>query len=306
MTRWRTMGVVLRRSGIVALLLAIVTGAGDRPGTEPEDTPLLDILIAVDVTASMSAQDDAAGSRLVAARRDLAGLVAALPSARYTLVSFGSQVEVELRATSDPVAIRDEIDQLEVEPPAPGEGTRTDRALPVLQDLLAVPDGASGALQGAAADVRRILLFVSDGEQTADTDRRSFSVLADDLDVSLVLGYGTSDGGLMPDPTRDGGAIGAGMVVDPATGRPAVSRFDGPDLRRIAEETQGVFEHRAGPGGIDELAEAVQLQAYDTTESPEGRRELAWLWSLLLLGLLLVELRGVWLAFMIDLRVARS
>lgn len=304
MTGRRTWGGALRRGVIVALLLAIVTGVGDRPGTEPEDAPLLDILIAVDVTASMSAQDDEAGSRLAAAHRDLARLVAALPSARYTLVSFGSQVEVELRATSDPVAIRDEIDQLDVEPPAPGEGTRTDRALPVLQDLLAGPDGAGGVL-GAGADMRRILVFVSDGEQTADTDRRSFSVLARDLHASLVLGYGTTEGGLMPDPNRDERTAGAGLVMDPATERPAVSRFDGPDLRRIAEETEGAFEHRVGPGGINELAEAVQLQAYDTTESPEDRRQLAWMWSLLLLGLLLIELRVVWSAFLADLRVIR-
>ena len=70
-------GSVLAFVGRVALLAAaaaLFLGLGNRPAPKPQATPQLDVLVAVDRTASMSALDDPTGSRIIAARRDLTEL----------------------------------------------------------------------------------------------------------------------------------------------------------------------------------------------------------------------------------------
>ena len=304
MSRSLTLTVV-RRAVIVALLLAIATGwlNVDAPG--PGRRPVLDVVVAVDTTTSMSAQDHDAGSRIAAVRDDLVALSEALPAARYTVVPFAAQADVALRSATDPVVLVEELEGLDVEAPTDGQGSRVDRALPLLADLTG-NDVAEPVDAALVDDLRRVLVFVSDGENTAAGEQDSFDALAEDLDAALVLGYGTTDGGRMP---ADAGSrvprAGAGLVIDPATGAPALSRIDEDNLRRIAEETDGAYVHRTGTEEMADIAADLEQAAYASLEA-DAERQVTWLWALLLLGLLLLELRVAWRGLLEGVREVRS
>lgn len=296
---------VVRRAVIVALLLAIATGwlNVDAPG--PGRRPVLDVVVAVDTTTSMAAQDHDAGSRIAAVRDDLVALSEALPAARYTVVPFASQADVALRSATDPVLVGEELEGLDVEAPTDGQGSRVDRALPLLADLTGndVTEPADAAL---VDDLRRVLVFVSDGENTAAGEQDSFDALAEDLDAALVLGYGTTAGGQMPaDAGSRAPRPGAGLVIDPATGAPALSRIDEDNLRRIAEETDGAYVHRTGSDEMTDIAADLEQAAYASLEA-DAERQVTWLWALLLLGLLLLELRVAWRGLLEGVREVRS
>ncbi|GHJ58705.1 hypothetical protein NOK12_12230 [Nocardioides sp. OK12] len=287
--------VVLRRSAIVAVLLAIATGLGNVDAPTPERRPLLDVVVAVDTTTSMAAQDHDAGSRLAAARDDLVALTQALPAARYTLVSFGSEAEVELRSGTDPVVVEEEVRALEVEAPTDGQGSRVDRGLPLLEDLVAPEALEESAGLVGGADLRRVLVFISDGENTAEGEQASFEPLSDDLDAALVLGFGTAQGGRMPaDAGQRRQDENAGWVLDRETGAPALSRLDEDNLRDIAEESGGSYVHRTGADGMVTVAAELEEAAYAGLEEVDAERQVTWLWATLLLVLLLLELRVAW------------
>ena len=117
----------LRRLALVAALLALLVGLGNRPAPEAQRLPALDVLVAVDRTTSMSALDDPSGSRLTAVRRDLTRLGELLDSASFSLLTFGQSTTLELPSTTDRVAYDDAVRTLQVEPATAGTGTSVGR-----------------------------------------------------------------------------------------------------------------------------------------------------------------------------------
>ncbi len=286
------LGVGVRRLVLVGALVAAALGVGDVAAPEDRALPALEVVVAVDRTTSMTATDDPAGSRLAAARADVLRLADALPTARFSVVAFGARAEVELPPTTDREALDDELAALSAEAPTTGVGSALARPVPLLGGLLrARPPGgtATGAPPGDE-DVRQVLVVLTDGEDTAPGPAGSWAVLARGVDAALVLGYGTADGGRMPLP--DGG-----LVTDPATGAPALSRRDDAALARVADQLGGGFRPRTGSDAdptLDAAAERLRGAAYADLAPPSPGRQVAWAWGLLVLLLALLELRLGW------------
>jgi Ca-activated chloride channel family protein len=294
--------VALRRVALLAVLAALVLGLGDRDAPRASRLPELDVLVVVDRTTSMSALDDPTGSRITAARHDLVDLAEQLSSARFTLVTVGRDAEVRLPATSDRVAYEDAVRALQVEPATAGRGSSADRFVPLVGRLL----GRSGA------ERLPVLVYLGDGENTAAWDASVVGELRGRLRASAVLGYGTSEGGVMPlvrvDPqTVPPAPARAGLLVpDVSTGRPAVSRSSPEDLATIADELGGAYVPCDGSQDMVAVAAALQRAAYDDLEPVQPARQLGWVWGLVLLLLVLPELRAGWRQWLEARREARS
>jgi Ca-activated chloride channel homolog len=279
----------LLRIVMVLLLLAI----GLRPGLGSQPAPTvvlpLEVVVAIDRTTSMSAHDwNGDRARLDGVRRDVADLVEALPSGRFTVVTFGRSVRTELPSTQDQMLIGETVALVRREPVFSGKGSRTDRPLQPLRRLLT-------RMQDQNPDRPRLLVLMADGENTDARAQRSYAPLRPLVDAGAVLGYGTVRGGLMPvDEDEPDGR----WVLDPATGTPARSTLDERNLGAVAEELGVPYHHRLRPGGMQPLASTWQ-GAFTDTAAPTGketpaRYELTWVLALLLLAVALVDLRRHW------------
>ena len=280
----------MRRLALLAALAAVVLGLGDRDEPLPTRLPELDVIVVVDRTTSMSAIDDPAGSRLAAAGRDLVALSEQLESARFTVITVGKTAKVALPPTSDRIAFEDTVTQLPAEPADVGTGSASDRAVPLVEEVL--DDEAEG-------DDERlpVLVYVGDGEDSEPDPAARFDALGARLATALVLGYGTEAGGMMPlvlAGQRSDPAQPAVYLPDPETGQPAVSRADPARLASIAAQVGGTLVRPASAEDVVAAATELQRTAYADLPPVRAARQLSWVWGLALLLLVLPELRTGW------------
>ena len=301
----------LRRLALVAALLALLVGLGNRPAPEAQRLPGLDVLVAVDRTTSMSALDDPSGSRLTAVRRDLTRLGELLDSASFSLVTFGQSTTVALPFTTDRVAYDDAVRKLQVEEPTAGTGSSVGRPVSFLTDELDRTAKAEDLDRRQAEDRVRVLVLVTDGENTSPEPQASFAPIADRIDAGVVLGFGTVAGGVMPlervpvgeaPPPAD--APGRVITVS-GTGADAVSHLDPANLGLIAGQLGVAYVPADASLDLPALAASLENAAYADLPPVEPERELRWLWALLVLALALPELRLGWRALVESLREGR-
>ncbi len=265
---------------LLGVLILIRPGIGETQETEAAAGSDLEVLLVVDETLSMSALDHAGvRSRLEGVREDLAEITGTLPSSRFALLTFGSSAHLELPFTSDPEAVEAAVDGIAREPMLDGTGSRMDRPLKLMRQVL---DRA----REQHPERRRVVVFASDGENTAPGKQASFGVLEERVDAGAVFGYGTARGGLMP----TGGEPPWTFVRDFSTGQDAVSRLDGKNLERIADQMGVDYAHRGAPGGLDDWARSL-AGGEDETGDGQAKHELYWLLAILLAGLAVAELR---------------
>ncbi|MDZ5621900.1 VWA domain-containing protein [Nocardioides sp. HM23] len=280
--------VLARRIGIVVALVLVLLQPGFGTRAAPSQLSDIEVLVVVDRTRSMAALDYQGGPRVYGAQRDLEELADALPGARFAFLTYGTDVELELPFTSDATTFRAAIETLRLEGPFDGSGSRADRPLEAMRDILERADEQH-------PDRQRVVVFVGDGENTADGEQASFAELEDLVDAGVVLGYGTEEGAKMPE--SDDLSTDDGYIYDQERGEDAVSRIDEDNLRSIASELGIDYAHRTEPGGMTAIADDFEASyTLDEGADAPAKHDLTWLFGLVLLGLVLLELRTWWRA----------
>ncbi|MCL2542680.1 MAG: VWA domain-containing protein [Nocardioidaceae bacterium] len=291
--------LLARRIGIVVALVLVLLHPGFGHAKVPTQVSDIQVLFVVDRTRSMAAEDYGNHEpRIDGVRTDLKALADALPGARFGLMTFGFDSRMELPYTNDADAFDSEVDTLTLEQPTAGIGSAMDR--PKEQMVQVLSDA-----EKQYPDRRQVLVFVSDGEDTTKTPQTSMSDVAKYVDGGVVLGYGTTQGGPMPeadDLTND-----EGLIQDPSTGTTAISHADPANLQRIAQQMGIGYEHRSAPGGMDALARSFKASyvAAPASEGATAENDLTWVFGLVLLGLVLLELRAGWRAVWTTRRALR-
>ncbi len=243
----------------------------------------VDVLLVVDRTGSMAAQDwDGDRPRLDGVRADIETLVDALPGVRWSVLAWDSQAVRTLPFTSDAHALTSWTASLRQEITAYSGGSQIDRPLEQLTTIVA--DEAERRPQAL-----QYVVIMSDGESTLDGPWTSYHGLRDHVAGGAVLGYGTNTGGQMrsydgaADPDPD-----APWITDDS-GAPAVSRIDEQVLMSVADQLEVPYLHRTGPDSAELTAWAKDLDR--TTKTEPGRTVstyLAQTWpAAILLGLAL-------------------
>lgn len=287
----RTTLVVVRRVAIALTFVVILL----RPGVGQADVTTqlsdIDVLVVVDRTRSMAALDYAGNKpRIEGVRDDLAALADDLPGARFAMLGFGAQARLMLPFSTDATAFRSAVDTLDLELPRQGDGSRADRPV---EEVLSVLERA----ETQHPERRRVVVYVGDGEDTTSGGSDSdFGEVADHVVGGAVLGYGTEDGARMP--AANDLSLDAGYVEDPETGESAVSRADLDHLREIAGDLDVDFLHRTSSGGMEQVVTSFRSSYVDGErgDGPPAKHDLTWVFGLILLGLLLLELREGWRA----------
>jgi Ca-activated chloride channel family protein len=272
-----------RRTAAV-LVLALIGLGPSIPSPEGENlVRSVDVFFVVDRTGSMAAEDyDGDRPRLDGVRHDIVALAEAIPDARYSVISFDSQASRQLPLTSDPLAITSWAETFDREVTIYSQGSLTDRPLEALRDAL------EGAQEQNPQNLR-VVFFLSDGEQTAEGEPKSFAELAPMIDAGAVLGYGTPEGG--PMKINDPYAEDPGYIKDYTSGDNALSKIDKATLTALADQLGVPYVPRDAPSEVTEIVAGIDG---DLTEAPGGRdgsswRIVVWPLALVLAGLLVWE-----------------
>jgi len=270
--------------GAVALLGVAL--AGPRIGTALRESrqESLDLLIALDVSDSMLAED-VAPSRLERAKLEIERIVEARRGDRVGLVVFAGEAFLQCPLTTDRGALRLFLDTADPEQVAV-QGTDFARALDVADAAF------NAASDGDAQQRPRALLVVSDGENHEPGLGDAADALRSDGVEVLALGVGTDEGAPVPD-VRRGQRVG--VRTDRRSGQTVVTQYEEGALRDLAGR-DGLFRVGRRPAAdavnaaLDGLDRAVVAQDEFAASAERFQWPLA-LGLLLLLAERIVALR---------------
>ncbi|MBT1174983.1 VWA domain-containing protein [Bifidobacterium sp. LC6] len=259
-----------------------------------------DVIIAVDTTGSMAVADAHYGSndtvtRIEAARKAVHDVTSTYADASFAALRFGASGTLDVPLTPDTPAIDNWADTLAVESTSVSAGSSLDA--PINQLLV-----TAKSIRDAHPDDVIVLYLITDGEQTSNVARRSFSSLRQYVDDGFTVGVGSSEGGKIP-LIADGVSAGDSnttdqWVTDPDTGQPGISKMDEQNLKDIADEISGTYIALNASNTLAGQASSKASKQWRVTNTAKPRtRTTPVVWPLaIILALLLVCEVGAWIA----------
>ena len=270
----------LQAAAVACLALAL---AGPEWGRTTRETrqESLDLVVALDVSESMQAED-VAPSRLERAKLAIRRIVDERPGDRVGLVVFAGEAFLQCPLTTDRNAFRLFLNASEPSL-VPLQGTDLAAALGVAQMALEETETAEAR--------PRAVVVVSDGETHEGGESGAAEALRESGAAVLAIGVGTDEGGPIPDGRRT--RFGPEYKTD-AAGERIVTRYEPAALRAVAGRGD-VFRLDARGGVADDVVR--ELDRLDRVVMGAGEVEAEaqrYQWPLAL-GLLLL-LAERWLA----------
>ena len=238
----------------------------------------IDIMIALDLSDSMLAQDTSGGdrlSRLDRAKRDIKDLLTVAEGDRIGLIGFAGAAYTECPLTSDYAALNQFVDALDTHSIS-YKGTALGPA--ILESLR--------AFEGQAGDSQALVLM-TDGEQTTGDALSAAKEAQKDNVRIFTIGIGSKEGTPIPD--------GQGGLRRQTNGSIILSKLDEKTLESIANITGGLYV-RSVTGDIDlaklyhnGIKQNVTRKDYETTHHKRWHERFPWLVAMAAI-LLVVEL----------------
>ena len=247
----------LIRLYVIYLLVFIISL---RPVTIATDyeftTKNLDVLLVVDTTISMWAGDyNGNQPRMNGVKEDVKYILSELSGSNFGLISFDDTSRVLSPFTQDSQYIADTVDLLSM--PNVNYAKGSNLSVPY-SDIHALLESSS-----KKENRKTIVFFISDGELTNQNEVSSYEGLADMVDLGAVLGYGSSEGGLMK--------YDYGYVYDDDKGEKAVSRIDEESLKKLSEELDIEYLNmNSGNFGLAGVLELIRDQSGTVVETGIG------------------------------------
>lgn len=227
----------------LGLSLGAVALARPQQGSVRENvtTRGVDVVVALDVSGSMAAQDFRPRDRLTVAKDVVADFVRRRTSDRVGLVVFAAKSLTKAPPTTDTALLLRQLD---------------DVRLDMLPDGTAIGSGLATSLtrlRRSKAESRVIVLVTDGGNNAGEIDPSTATDLARALQVRVYT-VGVGRGGEVPMPVR---------VQDPFTGQvttrvlPMEVEVDEELLQRIASRTGGEFFRATDPNSLRSIFERI-------------------------------------------------
>ena len=230
--RWRHLPMVLRMLCLALLILALA-----RPQIGQTDEEVLsegiDIVLAMDVSGSMAAEDFKPKNRLYVAKETVIRFVQGRKSDRIGLITFAEKSYTRCPLTLDYAVLTTLLGGVDLAP-------RTEDGTAIGMGLAT----AVNRLRGSRARSRVIILLTDGRNNRGSIDPSTGAELARALDIKIyAIAVGTK--GEAPYP-----------VEDPMFGRRYVDRpadIDEESLQSIAATTGGLYFRATDPRGLEEI-----------------------------------------------------
>ena len=280
---------------LACALLALRPGIPE--GSAQQVVADVDVVLVVDSTTSMVAEDWNVGPRLDGVRADVQQLIEAYPGARFSLITFDNSASQRLPLTTDVDAVMSALEVLTPPTTAYARGSDIGVAASLLAQVLTAQEAASdefaqaSTVTAAASARAQFVFYFGDGEQTAETPPTSFAGASSLVAGGEVFGYGTAEGGRMPVDTGNVAEQGETEYLQ-YDGADALSVIDEENLATVAADIGVTYAHRS-PDTPLELPDPPRVSASLTDSASVGARtELSWILALAAAGLIAWELAG--------------
>lgn len=220
-----------------ALALVVLALANPQMGTQLSTVKQsgIDIMIALDVSNSMLAQD-VQPSRLDRAKQILQRIVETRPNDRIGIIVFAGHAYLQMPLTTDHSAVKLFLQTLNPEL-VPTQGTAIAEAVDLAVRAFASNEKSSDQNTG-----HRALIVLSDGEDHESETKTAAQQANDAGIVILSLGIGTQQGGTIP-------IYANGQKVDEKrdeNGQIVTTQLVETSLKAIANQTNGEYVHIQG------------------------------------------------------------
>lgn len=262
---------------LIALLafLFIITGAANlqKPGVMDEvQRKGVDVMIALDVSKSMLAQD-IQPNRLERAKQFLNRLISQLPDDRIGLILFAGRAYMQMPLTSDHNSAIMFIQNASPET-VPTQGTVISEALRM----------SNTAFQRRDRKFKAVIL-VTDGEDHDPGSLKLAEELAGNGIMINAVGIGSPDGAVIPDAATND-------VKKDEQGNTVISKLNEAELQQIAQVSKGVYVHLEDPAdavnAITRQLGTIEETALDDQSFKDYISYFQWFLGIALL-LLLIE-----------------
>lgn len=230
--QWQKFGLMQ-----AALALAMLALANPQMGTQLSTVKQsgIDIMIALDVSNSMLAQD-VQPSRLDRAKQILQRIVETRPNDRIGIIVFAGHAYLQMPLTTDHSAVKLFLQTLNPEL-VPTQGTAIAEAVDLAVRAFASNEKSSNQNTG-----HRALIVLSDGEDHESETKTAAQQANNAGIVILSLGIGTQQGGTIP-------IYANGQKVDEKrdeNGQIVTTQLVETSLKAIANQTNGEYVHIQG------------------------------------------------------------
>jgi Ca-activated chloride channel family protein len=273
---------------MAVLICVIALGPSVPGGSSPAGMLNLDVIFVVDTTLSMAAEDfDGESQRLEAAKKDITQLSEKMVGARFSIITFDTEVETVLPMTTDRAALETVVSSLKAELAFASRGSSIDKPIDETVKRLK-------ANKDQNPQRPNLVFYMGDGEQTVKEEPKTFAVLKDYLKGGAVLQYGTETGGKMKefstDPSDRDYVIDYEDTSKPFGTAAALSKADPTRLKVIAEQMGVSYVDRSQPSDITQaFGESNAERIADATKPVNFFTNLYFLFALPLTGLLIWE-----------------
>ncbi len=247
---WFKIGLVLAAWALVALALARPQWGGEMVMMKRRG---IDLMIAVDVSASMLAED-LRPNRLEHAKREITDLVNRMQGDRIGLIAFAGEAYIVCPLTLDHGTVLLLVETLGI----------TSVSTPGTNIADAIAKARTAFVAGQ--DKHKALVLVTDGESHEGQVLAEAKEAEKEGLVIYTIGIGSVAG--QPIPERDDGG-GVGGYRKDKSGHVVNTRLDETTLLEVASATHGKY-FRGTPQGLELTAVAEDLQRMEKKEL-EGR-----------------------------------
>jgi Ca-activated chloride channel family protein len=262
-------------AGIFFLIVAL---AGPKIGTEVREIKRqgIDMLVALDLSASMNAED-VRPSRLEKAKFEINRLIERLRGDRVGLIVFTGESYLQSPMTMDYSALRLFLDIADTEQ-MPSSATAFKPALETALE-------AFQSLEENGTDASKVLLIISDGEDHGESYQEALRSLTNENILVYTVGVGTADGTTIPLYEEGTGDL-IGYKRD-NEGQVVTTKLQSQILRNIAQQGNGeYYSIERGNDGIDAfLARMDELEKgeFASQEYADYKNQYQWMGALSLL-----------------------
>jgi Ca-activated chloride channel homolog len=269
---------ILFLMGILFLILAC-SGPSYAGGKEKVKISGIDIIIALDVSNSMKAQD-IVPNRIECAKLALQQLLTTMGTDRIGLVVFAGQAYTCLPLTNDQAAASMLLQSITPEMISM-QGTAIGSAL----------DNALASFMKVEKDRGKAIIVISDGENHEGDAVKAARRAADKGVIVCTIGIGSTEGTTIPELNNKGILINNKKDEN---GKVIISKLDEVTLKEIAKEGQGIYVRAAksdlGIGAIYNLLKDLNKTTKDAWRTTHLTPLFQWF---LLASILLFLIEGL-------------
>ncbi|MGH3580110.1 MAG: vWA domain-containing protein [Mycobacterium sp.] len=290
--RWT--GVTL--AGLLLVLAAFrpgLPGSGDAQGATTGDQTRLvsdiNLFLVVDRSVTMRVGDYGDQQpRMVGVRDDIAALLEEYRGARVGLIGFATDARVNWPLSQDEFSFRAYAKNLSAYSLTAYDAssyTNPTAAGPVLREQLQTA-------KDNYPKSKNLVFYFGDGGTGLRANPEPLDVPAELIAGGAVLGYGTEEGGPIPQGFSDGRKT---YIGDPVTQTVGMAMINETELQSVAEGLHVPYFHREAGKPITPTLPSVDSSFMsDVVEPPGGnplvgRTELYWVFALIAAALLLAE-----------------